>query len=90
MKNIDVLTAADQRVTLRRSSAILGSALLLMTAFHAQAEQATTALPKPWISCSDVDHVAYRVVPPALNPHNMFTQPIKVNLKPSQSCADLK
>ncbi len=43
-----------------------------------------------WISCDDQQRVAYRVVPPVLNPHNAFTHPIKVHLKPGMSCADLK
>jgi len=43
-----------------------------------------------WISCDDRARVAYRVVPPALNPHAAFTHPLKVSLKPSQACRDLK
>lgn len=54
------------------------------------AAQPDARLPSPWISCSDVEHVAYRAVPPALNPHNAFTHPIKVRLKPGETCADLK
>ncbi len=43
-----------------------------------------------WIACDDRTRVAYRVVPPTLNPHVAFTHPIKVKLRPSESCQDLK
>jgi hypothetical protein len=53
-------------------------------------DQTSPRLHSPWISCSEMERVAYRAVPPALNVHNMFLHPIKVALKPGQSCADLK
>ncbi len=43
-----------------------------------------------WISCDAVQRVAYRIVPAGHNPHNAFTRPIEVHLKPAQTCADLK
>ena len=43
-----------------------------------------------WVACDDRTRIAYRVVPPALNPHAAFTHPIKVKLRPSESCQDLK
>ncbi len=78
--------------SLKKGLFVAAAATLMMAGFDCRAEPAgsQTQLHSPWVSCSDVDHVAYRVVPPALNPHNMFTQPIKVSLKPGQSCADLK
>ena len=51
---------------------------------------AAPSLPAPWVSCDDARHVAYRVVPPRLNPHNAFTHPIKVRLSSGQTCASLK
>lgn len=49
-----------------------------------------TPLPPPWIACDDASRVAYFAVRPALNPHAVFTHPIKVHLKAGQSCAMLK
>lgn len=43
-----------------------------------------------WISCDEGQHVAYRIVPAGHNPHNAFTRPIEVHLKPAQTCAELK
>jgi hypothetical protein len=88
-----VTLETDRHSSLKKGLFIAASATLLMAGFDCRAETASatpTQLHSPWISCSEADHVAYRVVPPALNPHNMFTQPIKVSLKPGQSCADLK
>jgi hypothetical protein len=72
---------------------VAAGASVLMAGFDCRAESTpgTDAhLHSPWMSCSELERVAYRIVPPALNPHNAFTQPVKVSLKPGQSCADLK
>jgi hypothetical protein len=67
------------------------AASLFMIPLACNAEPAAAArLPSPWVSCSEPQRVAYRVVPPALNPHNAFTRMIKVHLKPGETCADLK
>jgi hypothetical protein len=70
-----------------------GVALALGWAGPSAPAAAADSVAKPssvWISCDDQQRVAYRVVPPVLNPHNAFTHPIKVHLKPGMSCADLK
>jgi hypothetical protein len=58
-------------------------------AASAASGEAATASPV-WLSCDPAERVAYWVVPAALNHHNTWTQPIKVSLKPSQTCADFK
>lgn len=83
-------------VAVKRGLYVAAAASLLVVSFDCKAEPAAAPpggevrLHSPWISCNELERVAYRVVPPALNPHNAFTQPIKVHLKPGQSCADLK
>jgi hypothetical protein len=92
MKTANVARARIGFGSLKMGLSVAAAASLSLASFNAWAgpDSAQTGLHSPWISCSDVDHVAYRVVPPALNPHNMFTHPIKVQLKSGQSCADLK
>ncbi len=73
--------------SLRPASGAFAVMAALLTSACANAG---AAAPRAWLSCDPVKRVAYWVVPPALNHHNTWTQPIKVNLKPSQTCADFK
>jgi hypothetical protein len=84
---------ATRFASLKAGLYVAAAAAVLMAGFDCRAEPAAGTevhLHSPWIACSELEHVAYRVVPPALNPHNAFTHPVKVSLKPGQSCADLK
>jgi hypothetical protein len=50
----------------------------------------TTPSHSAWLSCDAVQRVAFRLVPPGVNPHNEFTQPVRVKLGSSQTCADFQ